>query len=97
MDSFTVRLNKAIQKHEAGEELPDEEKEAIETFIRRFSGVQTDTINTEAKLNMLIMQGYLMLQMNKEAKKYRLKLRDEILPKVKSEKMKEKIKKVIAW
>jgi transcription antitermination factor NusG len=97
MDSFTVRLNKAILKHEAGEELPGEEKEAIETFIRRFSGVQTDTINTEAKLNMLIMQGYLMLQMNKEAKKYRLKLRDEILPKVKSEKMKEKIKKVIAW
>jgi hypothetical protein len=45
----------------------------------------------------MIMQGYLMLQMNKEAKKYRLKLRDEILPKVKSEKMKEKIKKVIAW
>ena len=91
MDSFVLRLRKAQEKVEAGEELTAEEKEAIESFIRRFSGVVTDTINTEAKLNTLILEGYQVLQMTKEVKEYYLKLRDDILPRVKSAKIKEKI------
>lgn len=91
MDSFVLRLRKAQEKVGAGEELTAEEKEAIESFIRRFSGVVTDTINTEAKLNTLIMEGYHVLQMTREVKEYYLKLRDDILPRVKSERIREKV------
>lgn len=91
MDSFKPRIENALKKRNKGEELSAEEKSAIESFIRRFSAVKTDTINTEAKLTLLVLLGYYVLQMQKETRIYYLKLRDEILPRVKSEKMKEKI------
>lgn len=95
MDSFVGRIDKATKKRDAGEPQTTEEREAIESFIKRFSAVETDTVNTEAKLNMLIMQGYMLMEMPKQAIVYYQKLRDEILPKVKSEKVREKLTKVM--
>ena len=91
MDSFKLRVEQARQKRDRGEELTEEERKAIESFIRRFSTVETETVNTEAKLAILVLQGYQVLQMPKEAKVYYLKLRDEILPRVRSERMKQTI------
>lgn len=95
MDAFKPRVEKALQDVKAGEPLTDEVREQIETFIRRFSATVTDTVNTEAKLNLLIFQGYQALQMTKEARRYYLRLRDEILPKVKAEKMRHAISQAL--
>ncbi len=95
MDSFKPRVEKALKKRSSGEELQEEEKDAIENFIKRFSSVETDTVNTEARLTMLVLLGYYALQMPKETRMYFLKLRDEILPRVKSEKMREKIRQCL--
>lgn len=95
MDSFKPRVEKALKKRSSGEELQEEEKDAIENFIKRFSSVETDTVNTEARLTMLVLLGYYALQMPKETRMYFLKLRDEILPRVKSERIKEKIQQCL--
>jgi len=95
MDSFKPRVEKALKKRSSGEELQEEEKDAIENFIKRFSSVETDTVNTEARLTMLVLLGYYALQMPKETHMYFLKLRDEILPRVKSERIKEKIQQCL--
>ena len=95
MDSFKPRVEKALKKRSCGEELQEEEKDAIENFIKRFSSVETDTVNTEARLTMLVLLGYYALQMPKETRMYFLKLRDEILPRVKSERIKEKIQQCL--
>lgn len=95
MDSFKPRVEKALKKRSSGEELQEEEKDAIENFIKRFSSVETDTVNTEARLTMLVLLGYYALQMPQETRMYFLKLRDEILPRVKSERIKEKIQQCL--
>ena len=91
MESFKPRVEKALQKVMDCKQLTEEEREQIETFIRRFSVVETDTVNTEAQLSLLIFQGYQALQMHKEMKVYYQKLRNDILPRVKSERMKQRI------
>jgi len=91
MESFKPRIDKAMAKMRADQPLTPEEREQIETFIRRFSSVETETVNTEAKLALFIFQGYVALQMPKEQRQYYLKLRDEILPRVKSENVRQKI------
>jgi hypothetical protein len=93
MESFKPRVEKALLKTQNGEPLTDEEQKQIEVFIRRFSGVETETVNTEAKLTLYIFLGYIALRMKKEQKVYFLKLRDEILPKVKSEKNRQAIQR----
>ena len=95
MESFKPRVEKALMNVGKNELLTNEEKEAIEVFIRRFSAVETDTVNTDAKLSMLIFQGYQALQMPKESKACYTRLRDEVLPKVKSKKMQEAIQQLL--
>ena len=93
MDSFKPRVEKALEKQKDGVPLSEEEHSQIEEFIHRFSAVKTETVNTEAKLSLLIFKGYRALGMEKQARAYYGKIQEDIFPKVKSEKVKDTLKK----
>ena len=95
MDSFKLRIDRALARLAEGQPLTADERKHIETFIRRFSMVQTDTVNTEAKLAMYVLLGYYALQIPGEVAKNYKKLRDDILPRVKSSKIKNDIQQCL--
>ncbi len=87
LDSFKLRIERALKKLSEGQSLSDDERQHISSFIRRFSTVRTDTVNTEARLAMYVLKGYYALHIPGEVAENYKRLRDDILPRVKSKKM----------
>lgn len=95
LDSFKLRIDRALKELAEGQSLSDDERQHITNFIRRFSTVRTDTINTEARLAMYVLKGYYALHMPGEVAANYKRLRDEILPRVKSNKVKDDIQQCL--
>lgn len=83
IDSYVPRLEKVLgivgRKPSVAELAP------IETFVKRFSELKTDTINSEAKVQTLLYVSLVILGDNEKAKAIKIKL-EELLPRIKSEK-----------
>lgn len=84
IDSYVPRLDKVLSII-AGRKPSVAELVPIETFVKRFSELKTDTINSEAKVLTLIYTSCVILDDTERAKAVKEKL-DDLLPRVKSEK-----------
>jgi len=83
-DSFMPRARKALEHHRNGG-IDDDDRKALTTFIKRFSSLQTNTVNMQMKLLVYKLICYTCLGNEEGAKAMKSEI-EALLPKVKSEK-----------
>lgn len=88
MDAFLPKVKAMIGKRSGGICLAEEERVELQKFLNSYAGAETGTLNSAAKLKTLVFMAYIALGMDDYAARcYRL-LREEILPKIKGERVK---------
>ena len=90
LDSFIPRLDRALavtrRKLSAAELTP------IETFVKRFSQLRTDTINSEAKVQTLLCASCTLIGNTESAEEARQKVQ-KLLPRINSQTVKDFVMK----
>lgn len=88
MDAFLPKVKAMIGKRSGGICLAEEERVELQKFLNSYAEAETGTLNSAAKLKTLVFMAYIALGMDDYAARcYRL-LREEILPKIKGERVK---------
>ena len=88
MDAFLPKVKAKIGKRSGGIRLEEEERVELQKFLNSYAEAETGTLNSAAKLKTLVFMAYIALGMDDYAARcYRL-LREEILPKIKGERVK---------
>ena len=88
MDAFLPKVKAMIGKRGGGICLAEEERVELQKFLNSYAEAETGTLNSAAKLKTLVFMAYIALGMDDYAARcYRL-LREEILPKIKGERVK---------
>lgn len=88
MDAFLPKVKAMIGKRSGGICLEEEERVELQKFLNSYAEAETGTLNSAAKLKTLVFMAYIALGMDDYAARcYRL-LREEILPKIKGERVK---------
>lgn len=88
MDAFLPKVEAMIGKRSGGIRLEEEERVELQKFLNSYAEAETGTLNSAAKLKTLVFMAYIALGMDDYAARcYRL-LREEILPKIKGERVK---------
>ena len=88
MDAFLPKVKAMIGKRSGGICLAEEERVELQNFLNSYAEAETGTLNSAAKLKTLVFMAYIALGMDDYAARcYRL-LREEILPKIKGERVK---------
>lgn len=88
MDAFLPKVKTMIGKRSGGICLAEEERVELQKFLNSYAEAETGTLNSAAKLKTLVFMAYIALGMDDYAARcYRL-LREEILPKIKGERVK---------
>ncbi len=88
MDAFLPKVKAMIGKRSGGICLAEEERVELQKFLNGYAEAETGTLNSAAKLKTLVFMAYIALGMDDYAARcYRL-LREEILPKIKGERVK---------
>jgi len=88
MDAFLPKVKAMIGKRSGGICLAEEERVELQKFLDSYAEAETGTLNSAAKLKTLVFMAYIALGMDDYAARcYRL-LREEILPKIKGERVK---------
>lgn len=88
MDAFLPKVKAMIGKRSGGIRLEEEERVELQKFLNSYAEAETGTLNSAAKLKTLVFMAYIALGMDDYAARcYRL-LREEILPKIKGERVK---------
>lgn len=87
MDAFLPKVKAMIGKRSGGICLAEEERVELQKFLNSYAEAETGTLNSAAKLKTLVFMAYIALGMDDYAARcYRL-LREEILPKIKGERV----------
>lgn len=84
MDNFMPKAKEMLARRKSGGELTSDERDELQSFINSYSCVETDTLNTGAKLKTLIFMAYAALSMDNYASELFQVLKNEFLPKIKS-------------
>jgi len=84
MDNFMPKAKEMLARRKSGGELTSDERDELQSFINSYSCVETDTLNTGAKLKTLIFMAYAALSMDNYAAELFQVLKNEFLPKIKS-------------
>lgn len=88
MDAFLPKVKAMIGKRSGGNCLAEEERVELQKFLNSYAEAETGTLNSAAKLKTLVFMAYIALGMDDYAARcYRL-LREEILPKIRGERVK---------
>jgi transcription antitermination factor NusG len=88
MDAFLPKVKAMIGKRSGEICLAEEERVELQKFLNSYAEAETGTLNSAAKLKTLVFMAYIALGMDDYAARcYRL-LREEILPKIKGERVK---------
>ena len=88
MDALLPKVKAMIGKRSGGICLAEEERVELQKFLNSYAEAETGTLNSAAKLKTLVFMAYIALGMDDYAARcYRL-LREEILPKIKGERVK---------
>ncbi len=82
IDSYVPRLRKALQEYKPGGN--QKILQPIRVFVTRFSELNADTNNAQAKLYVLLLASYRLLSDADNANIFQRKL-DELMPKINSE------------
>ena len=90
IDSYLPRLDRVLEAK--GRKITASELAPIETFVKRFSQLRTDTINSEAKVQALLCVSCCLIGDNEGANSARIKLQN-LLPHINSQVVKDFIAK----
>lgn len=88
MDAFLPKVKAMIGKRSGGICLAEEERVELQKFLNSYAEAETGTLNSAAKLKTLVFMAYIALGMDDYAARCYRFLREEILPKIKGERVK---------
>lgn len=88
VDSVLPKAKQMMEKRRKGIEVTSDERAEMQCFINNYSMAETETQNMCAKLKTLTFMAYVILGIDDYAAKAYRQLKEEILPKIKSERVK---------
>lgn len=88
VDTVLPKAKQMMEKRRKGMEITSDERAEMQRFINNYSMAETETLNMCAKLKTLTFMAYVILGIDDYAAKAYRQLKEEILPKIKSERVK---------